>query len=450
MALWQLAFKNLWRNPRRTFVTGLAIAAGFSGLCLFKGYIFRIERSLAISSIYTNHSGHFSIIKKGWLEKGFSKSKQFSINESEQYQIQEFLKSFNQDIIFQAPLFINIGLISNGCRSVPFFFKGLNPNLRNWLFKNQEFLKWHTITNRKFEGKDFTLFSEQDFPLMITKNLALLMNKKTLYQNKLSLPAAKIIDCQSTLDKTSLSYDPSVQLLAKTFDGGVSAIDANIVGYFSYGFVFLEDMGLQGSLTLGQKLFDTHSISRWLIYFENTEVTESWKTKVKPLFENKFPQLEMLSYDDNRLNPFYVGTNNFLKSLSVFFIFITGTTITLAIINSLTISIIERSKEIGTLRALGFTESQISWIFSREMILLSTISLFIGFIITLIISYVIKISNWTFEPPGAANPIKLEVALVPEFMAILFLILTLLIGTISFVLAKRRIKINIITLLIET
>ena len=158
----------------------------------------------------------------------------------------------------------------------------------------------------------------------------------------------------------------------------------------------------------------------------------------------------MFFYDEERINPFYTGTVSFLNSLSFFFVIIAGFAVSLAILNSLTINIIERSQEIGTLRALGFKQSQLAWLLGREMLLLSLLSLVAGLIITEIVAAMINQVNFTFEPPGASGPVKLEVALDGQFQFSVFLILTVLVGIGSFFLAKQKLRSNIVELLVQS
>lgn len=451
MELWFLACKNLWRNPRRTIVTAIALSTGFAGLCLFHGFTYRTEKALAIGTIYINQTGHISIIKKGWLEKGLSKPKKYSITDKEQLSIQNFLSLHLDQIQHQFPMLIGVGLISNGCRTTPYYMKGL-PNIyrKNVLFSD-EFLKWRNFNDRNFAGKDYTHFNVEDAPILITENLARLLNKKSIYTSFASLPKSSIIDCMSNEKYSIISTDPSVQLMTKTFDNSFTAMDANVVGHFMVGFSFLEDMGMEAPLSFVQKLYDTESISRWIIYLKDPHKSLNfWKNSIYPTFSKEFPQLEMLFYNDEKISPFYVGTSQFLKSLTLIFIIIAGAAASLAIINSLTLSIIERSKEIGTLRSLGFTESKLALLFGKEMILLSFFSLAFGWMLSLLLSFLINQSHLTFEPPGATEPVKLEISMDYIFQVKIFLILLGIVAFVSFYLTKKQIRTSIAQLLIET
>lgn len=449
MALWKLAFKNLLRNPRRSLVTGLAIAMGFGGLTLFNGYSYRIERALAMGTIYNNHAGHISIIKKGWFEKGLSKPKRFSLTENDQRDLGDFFKTYESEFLFKTPLYVGIGLISNGCRTLPFYFKGLERNYHDHMTHSPEFNRWSTFINKKYPGTNYSFFTDEDSPLMITHNLALLLNKKVLYTNAASLPPSQWIDCQKETKNDLISQDPSVQLLAKNKEGGFAALNANIVGHYIVGFSFLDDVSIEGPITLAQKLYDTQSISRLLLFLKNPQDLTSWKSQIRPLFEKRFSHLEMVFYDDARLSPFYVGTSSFLKNLTFLFVLIAGISITLTIINSLTISVLERSKEIGTLRALGFTPSQVAWLFGREMLILTILSLILGWILAAVAMVAINSAGFTYSPPGASEAIKLEVTLEPQFQIITFLALGGLVLTVSYWLSRKRIKVSPSKLLVE-
>lgn len=449
MGLWPLAFKNLWRNPRRTLVTGLALASGFAGLSLFSGFVYRIERSMAMGGIYLNQMGHFSIMKRDFLEKGLSSPKRYSLNVDEQLQIQKFLAPYQDDLAYQTPLFVGMGLVANGCRSVPFFLKGISPEFRRWNFKNDEFLEWSSKATKKQAGRDFVDFDENENPLMITETLARLLNKKSFYTSKSSIPPAAFVDCQASSAREQIGADPSVQLIAKTLDGGIGALDANIVGHFTLGFIFLEDMGLQAPLSLVQRLFDTKAISRWVVYLKNPSSIDLWRSRIRPNFEKQFPHLEMFFFDDVRYNPFYVGTTSFLNSLSRFFVFLTSVAIALAIANSLTISILERSREIGTLRALGYNPSQLAWLLSREMLILTIASLTAGVLITQGLALFINLLGFTYEPPGSSSPIFLEIHLNAEFQALVFIGLCAFVGLGSYLLARKKLVTNLIDLLVE-
>ena len=65
-----LAWRNLWRNSRRSLVTIVSLAFGFSAVALFAGYTNSVYVGLANMSIHGELIGHLSINRRGWLVQG--------------------------------------------------------------------------------------------------------------------------------------------------------------------------------------------------------------------------------------------------------------------------------------------------------------------------------------------------------------------------------------------
>jgi putative ABC transport system permease protein len=442
------ALKNLWRNPRRSIVTGLAISSGFMGLMLFQGYFHRIERTLATMSFLTQGVGHVNVYKKGGLEKAFLKPKNFALTPENIKELQGFFETYKSDIAYQTGLYSGVGLIGNGCRSVPFLVKGIDPELQNWLFQSSGFGKWAEYLKPVREGKDFASFAATEGVIATTVNLALLLNKKELYrgpESKMKPWAAT--DCESQEIRQKVSADPAVQLLAKTVDGGISAIDAQIGGLFKTGTIYTEDMAVNAPLKMVQRLYDTDKVSKWLLYLQDESLLKTWKSQVKFEFEEKLPHLEMLFYDEPRANPFYTGVVAFLAGMGGFFTIIICLVVGLSISNSTTMNLLERSQEIGTLRSLGLTPENLNIILTIESFWLSLISILFGAVMTSVVATSINQAKILFEPPGGSD--KLQLLVYPEFSVGLFLalFLTIFVAVVTYYLARGITRRKVVELL---
>src|SRR5512142_3570903 len=66
----KLALRGLLRNRRRSMVTLLAIAFGFSAIVLFAGYTHNIYDGLGRQSIHGEMLGHLTLYKKGMRKEG--------------------------------------------------------------------------------------------------------------------------------------------------------------------------------------------------------------------------------------------------------------------------------------------------------------------------------------------------------------------------------------------
>ena len=89
----------------------------------------------------------------------------------------------------------------------------------------------------------------------------------------------------------------------------------------------------------------------------------------------------------------------------------------MSVINTVSMAIMERTREIGTLRALGLKRRGIERLFAMESMFLGIIGSVLGIILTLVAWAAIMTLKPTWVPPQIASRIPLEVYLVPEYMA---------------------------------
>ncbi len=165
---WKWALKNLTRNPRRSLVTGLAISSGFIGLMLFTGYVYSIEKSLATLGFMKLGVGHVNIYKKDGVEKSFINPKKYSLTIAEQKNISTFLEKYKSDIVFDAGSMSGVGLIGNGCRSVPFLIFGISQATQKFIYNYPPFKIWGPQIKPVIEGMDFSVLPENSNPIIIT------------------------------------------------------------------------------------------------------------------------------------------------------------------------------------------------------------------------------------------------------------------------------------------
>ena len=62
----QLAWRNLWRNRRRSAATILSLAFGFAAVALFAGYTSAVYVALSNAAIHAELIGHLTINRQGW------------------------------------------------------------------------------------------------------------------------------------------------------------------------------------------------------------------------------------------------------------------------------------------------------------------------------------------------------------------------------------------------
>jgi putative ABC transport system permease protein len=75
--------------------------------------------------------------------------------------------------------------------------------------------------------------------------------------------------------------------------------------------------------------------------------------------------------------------------------------------NTSTLTVLERSLEIGTLRAIGYTRRQVTRLFVREMALLAALGLALGLLLATTVSVAVAIANIRVTPPGVPGSLRL-------------------------------------------
>jgi putative ABC transport system permease protein len=137
----------------------------------------------------------------------------------------------------------------------------------------------------------------------------------------------------------------------------------------------------------------------------------------------------------------------FLYVMGAFFVFLIGTAVSLTIINSLTMGIIERTREIGTLLAVGFQRQQVSRLFILENILVALFSIAAGVVLSYLIAGLVNGMNIRFMPPGVSGKIQFRLVwnvLIALSVGLFVLLLTF--GA-SFFVMKTKEKTKLIDLI---
>ncbi len=424
----KMALRNLWKNKRRSFSTGIAILAGFTGLCLLGGYILRVEKYQRVSTVYNNHTGHLAIYKKGGLDGFYNNPRKYHLAADDLKKIEEIVTADPQ-VEFTAPILQGMGLLSNGNRSVPFLAYGITPAIEKRIQDHEQVRTWtHDLAPPPAEASIKDAVGDLSETISITKELGSLIGRKPPFQNL------------TTTEK-------DVQLAARTFDGDLNAVNANLGFKHSTGMMLSEDTSMVAPLGVLQSLYGTDGATYLAIYLNPKANIQAALKRIQGKIDAAGLDYQAYPFNDDRIGLFYAGTLGFLYIMAGFFIFLIFGAVALSIVNSMTIGILERVREIGTLRAIGFTNSQTAKLFTIESLYLTGISLFVGYILAEIMGVVINALNIRFEPPGV--PGDMQFIVTPEtWFSFLLAVPILIICLISaYVVANKLVNKPIIQLL---
>lgn len=120
------AARNLLRNGRRTAVTVVSIAFGFTALGLFAGYTMNVYQGLRNQAVYGELLGHLTISKRGLQAEGRLHPEKYLFSADDLARISATVRQVAPQARF-APRLAVSGLISNGRVSTIFIAEGVAP-----------------------------------------------------------------------------------------------------------------------------------------------------------------------------------------------------------------------------------------------------------------------------------------------------------------------------------
>lgn len=396
----KLAFKNVFRNRRRTIITGLVLVFGATALILAGGFVSFAFRGLRESTI-RGQLGHIQIYHKEFFQTEEEKPLQFGLDN-----VQELKKIIlTQDHVrFTMARIEFSGLISNGDKSAVFLGRGVEPDKES---KLSGFAM--KVDTGKFLGEN--LQNESEAEVIVARGLA-----KTL--------KAKVGDYLTILTTTS--------------KGALNAIDVKVAGIYSTGIPESDERALMVTLRTTQQLLVTQKVSKLVVVLDETEKTREVASALGKLLPNT------VSRRWDELATFYKAVVRLYNSIFIFLGIIIFVIVVLSSSNTMMMSIFERTKEIGTQLAVGTSRLRLLVNFLYEGLVMGILGGGLGLIIALGLSLLINYSGIAVPPPpGMTNGYPLFVDLVPQIFAGVFLlmIVTTVLSTVIPALKASRMKI---------
>jgi putative ABC transport system permease protein len=216
--------------------------------------------------------------------------------------------------------------------------------------------------------------------------------------------------------------------LGISFDGHFNAVDADLAHTFSTGTKVSEDTQMTAPLTLVQDLFQTESVSSLAVYLYDYRQADAKSKELERLFREAGLTYDIHVWHEPELSHFYHGVMNFMQAMNIFCSLLIGSVVFLSVVNLTTMNVLQRSREMGTLKALGFGSSAISKIFIIEATVLAFLGCLAGGGLSLFISSIVNRLDIMYTPPGFSaavvflllpNPLTIASVLALVFVLVL-------------------------------
>jgi putative ABC transport system permease protein len=218
---------------------------------------------------------------------------------------------------------------------------------------------------------------------------------------------------QSDRDPSQVSPEdgmPRVDLLAATSGGAPNVLSLYVSKAQSGGIKEVDDSLVLMHLDLAQQLLygrGEHKAVGIVLQLNRSEELRAARARLNALFEQHGLDLEVRDFTE--LQPQYNQVIGLFGAIFIFIAIVMGVIVLFTVVNTMSMSVMERTNEIGTARAIGVRRSGIRRQFVIEGSMLGAIGATAGLILVSLIAYAVNHSGLTWMPPGQAAPIPLRV-----------------------------------------
>jgi putative ABC transport system permease protein len=386
----RLALRNIFRNKRRTAITFLAIISGSIAIIVFGGYVEFTYWGLREMVINTQ-LGHMQLYKKGYMEKGVAEPGKYFIKDPDSVEKAisvfpnvKYMRMVSNRLSFS-------GLISTGEKTVACQGIGVDPE------KEKEMSYFDSIVD-----------GQQLAPGMVEEGVVGVELMKAL--------GAKVGD--------------NVTILTNTVAGVINAADVKIVGVAQTGTKEYDSVFVKLPAKFVRRILNTESAEKILILLDKTEEVATVVPLVQKVIDDKRLDLELQTWD--KLADFYHKVVNLYEGIFDVMKVIICLIVFFSIANTMSMSIFERIKEIGTLRAIGTTRWGITKLFLVEGLLIGVLGGILGILFGILAAQIINLYGGIeiAPPPGMTVSFLTKILIVPKVLVFSFC-LTVIVSVLS-------------------
>jgi putative ABC transport system permease protein len=428
--IFKIAFRSIFRNTRRSLTTMLTIAIGTAATLVFGAYTVYVTYGLQTSTV--DRVGHLTVYRKGYFDFGTGNPAIWGIPHYE-----AVLKMIAADpvlhplIAVATPVQSLAGIASNSDsgESRTFVGTGFIPSDRDAM------KRWDEYQVGRAGDPDTGLRDGDRSQGIVGIGMARVLglceklhlgdcpqlpsgapSENAARAEVAGLPKQDFSDLVSRDRATAAPHapvSPRIDLLAATAGGAPNVVDLEVVKADAQGVRDLDDIYVGMHLVLAQELVygrGEHRATGIVIQLHKTEDMARARARLALLF--KAHNLDLETRDFAEITPFYTQALDLFRSIFSFISVIIGIVVVFTVSNAMGMSVVERTDEIGTTRALGVRRAGVRRQFLIEGFLLGAMGATGGVLIALVVSWLVNAGGLTWLPPGQAQPVPLKLYMI--------------------------------------
>jgi putative ABC transport system permease protein len=396
-----LAFRNVFRNRRRTAMTLLMVGGGVAGLILAGGYFAFIIHGLRESTI-RNGLGHLQIFTAEHFSRDEVRVLDTGIDD---WQHVATIAGSLPHVRGVAPRIEFYGMVSNGQKSSIFMGSAVDPNAEKSL----------GFDSNLAAGRDLSGKPGKEVEALVGSGLAKSMNVKV---------------------------GDGLTLMAVTSDGALNGVDVEIAGIVNSGIAEMDARYLRITLASAQRLLQSDRVTNLVVGLDSTANTDAVYSALTPRLGGLPQAMTLKKWID--LATYYKQVRMLFNGIFLFMGLIVFFMVLMSSVNTLLMTIFERTREVGTMLAMGTPRKWIVMLFMCEAALLGLLGAALGVIFGNLAGALLNASGLHLPPPpGYTASISFRILYEPGVMigSALLVVVSLVLASIPPAIRASRLQI---------
>jgi putative ABC transport system permease protein len=435
MKTWILAFRNLRRNRRRSLTTLSAMVIGLTAVLLFGGYTRNINYGLQTS--YVRDGGHLSIQRRGYFLYGSGDPVSYAI--PDYTRVVDAVRNDAQlrsMVTVVTPVLAVNGIAGNFSAGVSrtVFGSGIvvdeQKRMREWNeygFPNVSapLALASTPPNAVVIGTGVA----RVLHLCTSLKVPNCIDPKPAPDAARSPAAAQDVVQLAAAEAQSLGAgvrtahrEAHIQLLTSNAYGAPNVAELQVVAAQRQGVKAVDDMYVQLHLAQAQRLVyggGQPRVTSIVVQLHHTADIERARARLLSVLRHTPGGDALDVLDFSTLNPQYGQITGMFAAVFGFIALLIATVVMFTVGNTMNMAVMERTREIGTLRAIGLRDGGVRRIFICEGFLLGLCGAVFGTAFALGGAALINRAGFHWQPPGQTDSVALTVRVWGEHAMIL-------------------------------
>lgn len=351
-----LALRNLFRHRSRTAATLLAIGLGVASMILAGGFVRDILFQLGEATIHSQ-TGHIQLARQTyWSSRSRTSQDNMIVNPTATTKMLE--AEVGVEHVVRRINFV--GMLNNGKRDLGIIGDGIEPDSERKVGSFMRYIEGRSLTDEDADG------------IVIGQGVARALN---------------------------LQVGEKVTLVISLAEGAVNTMDFQVIGVFQSFSKDFDARAIRIPLNATQELLDTQSAHVLVMTLNQTVETDRIARKVSAMVAKQGLQV----FTWRELSDFYEKTAQLYDAQFGVLRLIIFLMVVLSVTNSINMTLYERTREFGTLLALGDKPQSIFKLIMMETVILALLGAGFGIAISCFIAWGVSAIGIPMPPPPNSN-----------------------------------------------